>query len=363
MADRIAEITTTIVEVPLKKQWKISLYAASVRRHAVVRIRTASGLEGFGEASPSPAFMGESADTVKTVVDRHLAPAVIGADPMRIADVHKRMEQSIYGMEAAKSAVDMAVYDLAGKAAGVGVCELLGGPVRERVALSWVVGIQGDEAAVDEAVAFADRGFGVIKVKVGIEPERDVRIVREIWRAVEGKARIRLDANQGYDVTTAIQTMRSIEEFCPVECLEQPVRRWNLAGLAEIRKSIRTPVMVDEAVFGIHDALQVAATRAADIINIKIGKVGGIYPAMKVASIAESAGMKCAVGSNLELGIGSAAALHFAASARPVEIAGDLLIGPFLHERDIADPSLTHLVDGGEATVPSGTGLGVETHS
>lgn len=359
LADRIEEVEVKVVEVPLKQQWKISLYAADTRRHALVRIRAASGIEGWGEASPSPAFMGESADTAKTVVERHLAPVLIGMDPMRIGTIHARMHSAIYGNEAAKSAVDMAVFDLVGKSLGVRVCDLLGGQIKERVPLSWVVGIQGDEEAVEEAARYANMGFKVIKVKVGNELDRDVRVVREIWDTIGGKALLRLDANQGYDVSTAIQAVRRIEEFCPIECIEQPIPRWNVAGLAEVRKAVRTPVMVDEAIFGAHDAFKVAAAGAADVINIKIGKVGGLYPAMKVAAVAGAAGLKCAVGSNLELGIGSAAALHFAASQGVVELAGDLIIGPFLHVRDLVEPSLAGVVEAGEAIVPDSPGLGV----
>ena len=358
-SDYIERVEAKVVEIRLKKRWKISLYEADVRRHAIVRIVTASGVEGWGEASPSPAFMGESADTVKTVVERHLAPVLVGADPISIGAIHARMDAAIHGNEAAKSAVDMAVYDVIGKTLGVRVCDLLGGRVRERVPLSWVVGIQGDDDALEEAVRFADMGFKVIKVKVGSEPDRDVRVVKEIWDAVGGRARLRLDANQGYDVPTAIQAMRKIEEICPVECLEQPIPRWNIEGLREVKRAIRTPIMVDEAIFGVHDAFKVAAAGAADIVNIKIGKVGGLYPALKVAAIAEAAGMKCAVGSNLELGIGSAAAIHFAASVPVVKIAGDLAIGPFLHERDLIEPGLTELISNGEALPPTGNGLGV----
>ncbi len=118
MPELIEDVQVDILEVPLKKQWKISLYAATVRHHALVRIRTTSGLEGYGEASPSPAFMGESAHTVKTVIDKHLAPALKGADVTRIGEIHMRMNGAIGGMEAAKSAIDIASYDLAGKAAG-----------------------------------------------------------------------------------------------------------------------------------------------------------------------------------------------------------------------------------------------------
>ncbi|MGB9868173.1 MAG: mandelate racemase/muconate lactonizing enzyme family protein [Bacillota bacterium] len=357
---KITGVKVKVVEVPLHKQWQISLYSAKTRKHVVVELSTSSGVVGYGEASPSPAFMGEGADSVACVLERYLVPVVLGVEVFDLEELHSKMDAAIAGNEAAKSALDMAAYDAAGKALGEPAYRLIGGKTNNgKVPLSWVVGIQEDEGAVEEAQRYASMGFPTIKLKVGKDPERDVRLVRSVARALGGGVRIRLDANQGYDVSTAVRVITQLEETVELECVEQPVPRWDIEGLRTIRNKVRTPVMVDEAVFGPHDILRIAAAGACDVLNIKIGKVGGIWPAKKVAAIAESAGIHCAVGSNLELSIGSAAGLHFAASTSIVTYPSDLLIGPWLHEHDIVERSLADLIKDGFASVPEIPGLGV----
>lgn len=357
---KVTGVKVKVVEVPLKKQWQISLYKASVRRHAVVELSTEAGAVGYGEASPSPAFMGEGADSVATVIETYLAPAITGLDVFDLEKLHLAMNGAIAGNEAAKSAVDIAAHDALGKLVGEPLYKLLGGDTKDgRVPLSWVVGMQGDEDAVEEAQKYVAMGFRTIKLKIGKDPGRDVNIVQKVSEAVGDGVAIRLDANQGYDVGTAVKVIREIEDTVRIESVEQPVPRWNIEGLKVIRSKIRTPVMVDEAIFGPQDALKVIAAGACDIVNIKIGKVGGIWPAKKVAAIAEAAGIPCTVGSNLELSIGSAAALHFATSTPAVKLPSDLLIGPFLHDQDITARSLKESFVDGYGLVPQTPGLGV----
>ncbi|HHV79210.1 MAG TPA: dipeptide epimerase [Firmicutes bacterium] len=357
---KITNVQVQVVEVPLKKQWQISLYKANVRRHAIVRVSTESGVVGYGEASPSPAFMGEGADGVATVIRTYLAPAVTGLEIFDVEKLHLAMDGAIAGNEAAKSAIDIAVHDAMGKLLDEPLYRLLGGNTKAgRVALSWVVSIQGDAEAIEEAKRYAAMGFRTIKLKIGKEPKRDVAIVEAVAKALGDGVAIRLDANQGYDVGTAVRVIREIEEKVPIESVEQPVPRWNLEGLKVIRSKVATPIMVDEAIFGPQDALKVITAGACDIVNIKIGKVGGIWPARKVAAIAGAAGVPCTVGSNLELSIGSAAALHFAAATAAVKFPSDLLIGPFLHEHDVTEKSLSEWFSDGYGLVPEVPGLGV----
>lgn len=144
----IKDIEVKVIELPLKKQWKISLYAAKTRAHAVLKIITEDGIIGYGESSPSPAFMGETGYTVKLAVDKYLKPALIGQNAFDVDMLHERMNAAIYGNYAAKSTVDIALYDIMGKVLGVPVYKLLGGKYRLNVELSWVVGIQNLEDAI-----------------------------------------------------------------------------------------------------------------------------------------------------------------------------------------------------------------------
>jgi o-succinylbenzoate synthase len=362
MGGKIVQVFTHIVEVPLINEWRISLYAAKTRRHAVVEVVTEDGVHGFGEASPSPAFMGETADTIKVVVDNYLAPAVLGLSVSETASLHDRMNKVIYGNSAAKSAVDIAVHDSWGKTLGLPVYELIGGAYRKEVPLAYVVGIKNTESAYDEALKYIGQGYSVIKVKVGNEPARDIELVNLVRRAIadaKAPARVRLDANQGYNVATAVRVISELEATGDLESVEQPTVKWNTDGIGQIRGKVRTPIMIDETVFGPEDAMKAVKQGIADIINLKVCKVGGLYQARKIAAMAEASGMSCVVGSNLELGIGIAASLHFVASTPVVNMACDFFAGSYLHEYDLVHESIPDLIEGGRMKLIAGPGLGV----
>ena len=363
MTEAIKSVRARIVSVPLKDEWQISLYSAKFRQHAIVEVITENGVIGLGESSPSPAFMGETAETIKLVVDNHLSAAVIGLPLNDIARIHDRMNQVIYSHSAAKSAVDIAVHDAWGRVMGLPVHALIGGRVRDEVALSYVVGIKAKERVCDEVRRVIDDGFRTIKIKVGKNPDRDIALVNEVRGVVRDSGRsvqIRLDANQGYDVPTAIRVIRDLEKTAELEAVEQPTRKWDLFGLREIRDRVRTPIMIDETVFSAEDAMNAIRMGVADMINIKVCKVGGLYQSRRIAAIAEAAGLRCTVGSNLELGIGIAASLHFAASTPSVSMASDFACGAYLHDHDITARSVLPCVRGGQMPVGNEPGLGVE---
>ena len=363
MREKIRDVRARIVSVPLKDEWQISLYSASCREHAIVEVLTEDGVAGYGESSPSPAFMGETAETIKLVVENYLRPVIVGYAVSDVARLHERMNQVIYSHSAAKSAVDIAVHDAWGKTAGLPVHSLIGGQYREHVALSYVVGIKDNERVCEEVERVIAQGFRTVKVKVGKSPERDIALVNDIRQVVNDagmSVQIRLDANQGYDVPTAIRVIRDLEKISELEAVEQPTRKWDLFGLREIRDRVRTPIIIDETVFSAEDAMIAIRLGVADMINIKVCKVGGLYQARKIAAMAESAGMRCTVGSNLELGVGIAASLHFAASTPAVSMASDFTCGAFLHDHDITSGSIIPSISAGCAPIGDAPGLGVE---
>lgn len=366
MTNKIKKIITHIVEVPLKNRWQISLYSANTRQHAVVEVILENGIHGFGEASPSPAFMGETAETIKLVNDLYLAPLLIGLPVDEIALAHTKMNQAIYAQTAAKSAIDIALHDAWGKTLNQPLYKLIGGEVRETVPLTYVVGIKNNEDAYEEAIRRANEGFNVIKIKVGNEPKRDIALVNLIRKAINdsGKeAKIRLDANQGYDVPTAIKVIKELEETGEIESVEQPVRKWNIFGIKEIREKVKTPIMIDETVFSLEDAMNAIKLGIADIINLKICKVGGIYQSKKIAALAEAAGMSCTVGSNLELGIGIAASAQFVTSTSVVKNPSDFICGAYLHEYDMTETPMIDLVKDGAMKVSEQPGLGIDVNT
>ncbi|WP_432356975.1 mandelate racemase/muconate lactonizing enzyme family protein [Sporosarcina sp. UB5] len=363
MLSKIVKINTYIVEVPLENEWKISLYAANTRKHAIVEVITEDGIRGYGEASPSPAFMGETAETIKLINDLYLSPAVVGQTVNQLSIIHERMNTAIYGQSAAKSAIDIAVHDAWGKTLKQPVYELVGGKYREEIPLAYVVGIKDNQSAYDEAFQKIEDGFSVIKVKVGNQPKRDIELVKLIRKAIDDSKRdvkIRLDANQGYNVTDAIHVIRELETTGELESVEQPVKKSDLIGLRSIRKAVETPIMIDETIFSLEDALFAINYGCADIINLKTCKVGGIHQSKKIAAIAESAGISCAIGSNLELGIGIAASMQVAASTPVISKHNDFICGAYLHTHDITTVTTRELVKDGKISVSNEPGLGVE---
>ncbi|MBW1971473.1 MAG: hypothetical protein JRI44_01355 [Deltaproteobacteria bacterium] len=357
--DKIKNIKTDVIKVPLKKTWKISLYSAGVRYHIVVQIETENGIKGYGEVSPSPAFMGEEARIIKNVIDQFLAPQLIGSDPFDMELIHSQMDKAIQGNGAAKAAIDIALYDLQGKILDIPVYMLLGGKYRSEIPLTWVVSIQDINSALEEAERFIKIGIKTIKIKIGTDPKRDIALIEELRNRYGNTINIRVDANQGYRVDEAVRVLDKMESF-DLDAIEQPVAAWDLEGMQYLANSLKTPIMADESVFSLEDAYKVIKMRAADIINIKIGKVGGIYPAKKIAAIAQAANIPITIGSNLELGIGSAASIHFGISTKNVLYPCDLMIGPDLHEFDFIDPSFS--MEGGIVQPFDAPGLGVKVN-
>ncbi|WP_371367332.1 L-Ala-D/L-Glu epimerase [Sporomusa rhizae] len=356
-SDVIRDIEVKVIELPLKKQWKIALYAAKTRPHAVVRIRTENGVVGYGEVSPSPAFMGETGYTAELAINKYLAQAIRGADIYDLETIHAKMNSAIYGNYAAKSAVDIAIHDCIGKTLGVPVYKLLGGAARKSAELSWVVGMQDVEGSIAEAKHYVGLGYKVIKIKVGISPEQDYRVVKGIREALGDAVALRLDANQGYDFRTAVEVFSRIEQF-NLESIEQPVRRWDIEGMKYVRSRLKTPIMADESVSSLHEVMTVIREQAADLVNLKVGKVGGLHIAKKIAAALEIAGMTATAGSNLEVGIGSAASVHFVLSADNLSVPHDMMIGGPLHEYDLITSGLT--VTNGMVSCSEAPGLGVE---
>ncbi|MGL4552789.1 MAG: mandelate racemase/muconate lactonizing enzyme family protein, partial [Gemmataceae bacterium] len=330
-----------------------------VSAYVLVRVHTDQGLVGLGEATVAPRWTGETSRSCVAALDELVGPALVGKDPSRITALRAVMDRELKLNPFTKAAVEMALWDLAGKAAGKPVYDLLGGKVRDLIPIKMVIGGFG----VDEACALAERfltwGVRCLKVKVGLDPDGDVARVAAVRRVAGPAVPIGVDANCGWDRTTALRTLRRLAEY-DLLFAEQPIPPGDPAALASVRRDQGIPVMADESVFTLTDAWQLAAHQAADVLSVYPGKHGGIAGTVEVAHVAKAAGLACAIGSNLELGVGTAAMLHVAA-ALPV-IASERYpadaIGPLYHESDL----LTTPLELGPvaAKVPSGPGLGVE---
>jgi muconate cycloisomerase len=257
-----------------------------------------------------------------------------------------------------KAAVEMALWDIAGKAAGVPVYQLLGGKVRELIPTKMMIGAFDAAHARALAQKFLDWGIRCLKVKVGIDLAGDLARVRAVRELAGPGVSLTIDANCGWNVTTAGQALVQLRPF-NLLVAEQPIAPGDVEALAGLRQC-GIPIMADESVFTLADAWNVARAHAADVISIYPGKNGGIAGAIEIAHVAQAAGIACHVGSNLELGIGSAAMLHLACAVPAIDSTtypADIL-GPHYHESDLLARPLELNPSG--ALVPDGPGLGVE---
>ena len=236
-----------------------------------------------------------------------------GVDPGNFADLHRRMDAVIKGYPYAKCAVELAAYDLAGRRAGLPVHALLGGHVRDRIAVTHSIGLIGIAEAEAETAQVAAEGIKTIKIKVGVDPKRDVEIVRVIRKAVGPDVELCVDANEGYRTPgDAIRTFRQMEPF-GIKYFEQPVM--GIERIAEVARAIDTPVMADESAWNAHDVVQIIEQRAAQIVSIYTTKPGGLYRAMEVAAVCRAAGIICNVNGSVETGVGNRANIQLAAAA------------------------------------------------
>jgi muconate cycloisomerase len=370
----IRSVETLVVALPTRREHKWTGLTESIGRYALVRMTDDAGHVGWGEA---PAlkdwggeygrYFGESTATVQLVIERYLGPAAVGVPVGNLGLLHQRMDAAVKGYPYAKAAVDIAAYDLAGRARGIPVHDLLGGAVRDTIPVAHSIGLMAIEDGEREAGKVASEGIRTVKIKVGVEPARDVEMVRRIRAAVGPDVSLCVDANEGYETPgEAIKTIRRMEAFDLIYA-EQPVA--GIARMAEVARAIDTPVMADESAWNSHDVIDIIERRAAQIVSIYTTKPGGLYRAMEVAAVARAAGIVCNVNGSAELGIGNLANLALAAAAPAVTLACVVPIstpasaqrgqiaGIYYKDDLIAVPMEYR---DGAVRIPTGPGLGID---
>lgn len=371
---KIASVETIPVKLPTRRVHQWANLKTPIGVYLLVKVTAEDGLTGLGEApalkdwgGDHMRYYGETPQSASHVINDILAPHIIGEDPRRIEWLHTRMHAAIKGFPYCKAAIDMALYDLAGKSMGVPAYMLLGGLYRDAVPVSHSIGLMDMEEAVTEVMAVRDEGIKTIKLKGGVEPARDVELVRRVRSALGPDIKLTVDANNGYrSPKEAVRTIKAMEEY-DILYMEQPVE--GLDAMAEVTRRVDTPIMADESAWTPWDILEIIEKRAADIISIYTTKPGGLFPAKKVAAIAESAGLQCNVNGSVEMGVGNAANVQMAASTGAVNLACVIpvtlpdaertgrIAGIYYKDDIVADPF--ELVDGA-VRVPDKPGLGVE---
>ncbi len=355
----IQAIRSTIVDVPTVRRHKLSSLSVTAQSYVIVEVRLANGAEGIGEAATlgGPRWSEESVEAIKANIDAHLAPALVGHQATSFAVAGALLDGAAKRNNAAKAAIETALFDAVGKTLGVPAYQLLGGLVRDSVPVLWTLASGDPAQEIDEAEAkLAARLHETFKVKIGaLAPEADLARMRRLTAALGSRARFIVDANQAWDETTANRCLPVLAEL-GVTLVEQPLPAWNVAGMARVRARSAVPLMADECVFSTHDMLGVAQSAAADVVSLKLVKHAGLLNLHKVAVVAEAAGIGLYGGCLLESSIGAAAHLHAFAGLRDLAW-GCEHFGPQILTDDLVEEPLRF--EDFRIHLPSGPGLGV----
>jgi L-alanine-DL-glutamate epimerase-like enolase superfamily enzyme len=365
---RIASIETHPVRVPLKPAYRM---ISALGRHdesqfVLVKLLTDNGLEGAGEATATVRWSGETVWGVQAVIDRVLAPLLVGLElePAKslesIAELDRRMDAVVQHNWFAKSAIEMACWDVMGKAANKPVYELLGGACRSlEIPSRFSMGAYDIARARARAAELVEQGFTTVKVKVGGKPEDDIARVRAVREVIGFDRKLVIDANCGWDAETAIRCIRELKD-CRIDLVEQPTPDGDYEAIARVRRECGIPVMADDMCFNLVHAEELIRNRACDLISVYPGKNGGIRKSREIVQFAEQHGVGCTIGSNLEFDIATAAMGHLIVATKNLRVEewpGDIH-GPVYYEQRLVKQPLA--IEGPVTQLAERPGLGVE---
>jgi muconate cycloisomerase len=355
----VEAVTSTIVDVPIVRRHKLSQTSVAAQNYVIVELRLVNGVTGVGEAATlgGPRWSEESVEAIKANIDTYLAPSLLGLPADRFTLAGARMDAAAKRNNAAKAALETALYDAVGRTLNVPAALLLGGIARDRIPVVWTLASGDPEQEIAEAESkLAARLHDTFKIKVGAQAaDADITRLRCLARALGERASLIVDANQAWDETTTIRCLPALTEM-GIRLLEQPLPAWNLHGMARIRARSSVPLMADECVFSPHDLLAVVEAAAADVVSLKLVKHAGLSGLRNVAAVAEAGGIGVYGGCLLESSIGAAAHLH-AFAGLPTLDWGCEQFGPQILTDDLVEEPLRfadfHI------ELPAGPGIGV----
>jgi len=348
----ITDVESFLVDIPFLHPFVVWRGAVTSKRHVLVRIETDTGITGWGEASPFLYYAPETASDIHSMISGPLRDDLIGRDPRDIRTIHA--EQGVIdGHHFAKAAIETALWDILARSVDLPLHRLLGGSVRASVPVVIVIQSGEPDDMAREACDLVDRGFRRLKIKIGFGPELDEAMVAKVREAVGANPTIRVDAEESYQVKDALLIGRRLEKYT-IELFSQPVARTDWEGMALLRANLPMPLLADEGIHSPEDVLQCVRTGAADMVNIKVLKSGGLLASLEMAAVCKAANLPVVVGSMVESGIGSLLGAHFASvipGAAPTE-----LCGPLLFQDDLLDSPLR--IENGDLHFSDQPGLG-----
>jgi muconate cycloisomerase len=357
---QIVQVEVIPVRVPRKEPVRSGTGAEAVTasEFGLVRIVSDDGPEGVGEISITAPRIGF---TLCHAARHLIAPRLIGRDPLRIPEALRVIDAALAGELSApylRAAFEMALLDLCGRHCGAPVYQLLGGRARDAVPLAWGIYQKSPDEMAADAVAAVESGFRAIKLKVGRALQEDLAAVRAVSRALDDAVPLRLDANAAWrTVPEATRAIAALASEAPVAWVEQPLARHNLEGLRLLRQRCAVPIMADESVQTLRDAYEIARAEAADVWNVYVVEAGGLLAAAQIFALAEALDVPCIIGSQAELGIGTAAAAHLGVAVPHLPYPCETF-GPLRYERDIV--ALGPRIEQGLLKPSDVPGLGVQ---
>lgn len=355
----IKNITTELLDIPIKRPHQFSAVKVAAKSFLLLRIELSNGVVGIGEGTtPGIFWNGESVETMQVVIDQYATPLLLEEDPTQLELLLQVLNRQIRGNEFAKATIEMALLDALGKMYDVPVHQLLGGLKQDKIPVRWALASGTPEGDIEEAKKAVSSGqYATFKTKSGKEaPDDDAKRSIRIAEGIKGHATIGIDPNGSWDRMTTTKWMDAFYEV-GIDFLEQPLPPHDIEGLAHLSAMKKVPIMADESVATIYDAMRIAKEKAADIFSLKIHKVGGLKNTMKMAGIAEAAGISCFGGTSLESSIGTAACLHVYASIPNLDYGSELFGPDWLADDPVKNPVI---MKNGYIEVPDKPGLGVE---
>lgn len=314
---KITDVKIEKFYIELTEPFKVAFAEVSHAESLLIKIETDEGVEGYGEAAPFAPVTGETPEGCLAVL-KMFRQGLVGMNPLDIEKIHNMMDGLVHGNGSAKCAVDIALHDIKGKVMGQPLYRVLGG-YQDTVQNDITIGIQAPEKMAETARKYVqDWGYRILKIKVGIDPEEDLRALELIRQAVGPDIRLRVDANQGYTVSRAIYALEGMKKY-GVEAAEQCLPDWDMEGAAYLRQKVSgIQLMLDESIHTTKDAAKACRLKAADILNIKLMKCGGLYRGAQISTLAENFGLTCMVGCMLESKIAITAGLSLVASRKNI---------------------------------------------
>ncbi|QCX33969.1 dipeptide epimerase [Caloramator sp. E03] len=353
----IKDIKVREVSIPLKKPFTTALRTLNILTTIIIEIITDTGDIGYGEASPTAVITGDTLGSIREAVENNIFPAIKGMDIDDIENIMIKINKCMIKNTSPKAAVDMAVYDLFCKKYNMPLYRYFGGSKNE-IETDITVSVKDADSMAEDAVEYVKEGYRILKIKVGLDSELDIKRIKAIRDAVGFDVKIRLDANQGWKPKEAIRTIRKMEDMgLDIELVEQPVVYYDIEGLKFVTDNVDIPIMADESLFTPFDAIKLLSMHACDILNIKLMKSAGLYNAQKIVSIAEAMGVECMIGSMMESKVGITAASCIAGGKNAITRVD--LDASTLLAKDIVVGGVK--IENSKIIMPKGFGLGIES--